>query len=73
MMKELANKIIFSSKEGEDSEDSKQTESKGTKMKITTLVRVEDLGKIPHDEDISEVDTKVRKGKKSKFSSKLVL
>ena len=35
-------------------------------MKITTLVRVEDLGKRLRDEDIVEVDTEDRKGKKSK-------
>lgn len=56
-MKELANKIIFSSKEVEDLEDSEQTELEDTKIKITNLVIVEDLEKIPHDEDVVEVDT----------------
>ena len=50
--KELANKLIFSSKEGQDSKDSKQIEHEDTPMNITTLIRVEDVGKRPHNEDI---------------------
>ena len=44
-MKELANRLIFLCKEGEDSKYSEQTKLEDTTMKITTLIRVEDDGK----------------------------
>lgn len=67
-MKELSNKLIFSRKEGEYS-DLEQIEPEYTTMKITILIRVEDAGKIPRNEDIKEIDADDRKGNEFKVSS----
>lgn len=42
-------------------------------MKYTTFIRVEEARKIPRNEDIEEINTEDRKGKKSKVSNEPIL